>query len=1114
MQSVKKTLTCVIAVAMSVAIGELAKAQSSGSASDFPPHAKVLDGFTKVVTKANITPMYTLYVRTKDGQMYAELPRTFATKKYYMAMTVASGGPYAGLHNADKYVYWRRYDKRLALIEPNTETRATGDKEAASSVKRLFTDRLVLDVPIATIGPGGGPVIDIDQMLVSNSSRLFSRDMSGDGMIGTQARYGIFSIATSKAFKENVEIAFEVPGPDGTLKKLHYSISEIPASTGYKPRKADQRVGFFTTSYSDLAKYNDQETRVRYINRWHLEKADPKLQLSPPKNPIVFYIEHTTPVRYRRWVKDGILSWNKAFEKVGISDAIEVYYQDATSGAHMDKDPEDVNYNFVRWLNNDVGTAIGPSRVNPMTGQILDADIILTDGWIRHYQKQFNEQLPKIAMEGFGPETLAWLAEHPSWDPRLRLAAPSQRNMIAAQIALESRNAFAGHAIGNVDTSMIGDDIYDGLVGRTSQINGMCLAAEGMSFDLALMQMTLANGLPDFSAATPAHAIHGGWKGTVGGLMAVGLPMDSMPFELNLQYGDDKVLSGSATFGGQEVPLQNPSFKEDSNEFLATLTPEPKVEVKLAGKLDGKELAGAWTVMTGEGKTTAGKWSAAKVAAPSDNSPHPDPAKKSDDEKAGGDKPKADADSDKDEKREDKDKDKDEKKDDDKDKKPSEQQLDGMPESFVGPLVAHLVAHEVGHTLGLRHNFKASSIYSFDEINSEDVKGKKQQAGSVMDYIGVNINAKKGGVQGDYCMTGIGPYDFWAIEYGYTFGDTKKVLARVAEPELTFGTDEDTGGPDPLARRYDFSKNPLDYAENQMVLAKHHRDRLLTDFVEDGDSWDRVRYGYELTLSLQTRVVSMMANWVGGAFVHRDKKGDPNGRKPVEVVPVDQQRAALAFVVQNSFNDKAFGLSTELTQSMGLDKWMDDRSSFSSEATWPIHDRIMGIQSSALTMLMNPTTLKRVYDNEARVPRDQDSLTLPELLETVSAEVWNELDEKANGKFTPRKPMISSLRRNLQREHLERLIDLTLPGGGSNAASRAISMLAAENLKQIVRKIDNAQGSAADKHDAYTAAHLSQAKTRIEKALDADYILNPGSGGGAGGALMFLFGNEQPKPAN
>lgn len=1000
MQDLKKTLATSAAMLLSVVVTSqtLSAQTSSSTTKDFPLHAEVLKGFTKVVTKANITPMYTLYKRTKDNQMYMELPRSFTDKKYYIAMTLASGDAYAGLQSGEMYVYWRRYNKRLALMQPAIDIRATGNKEATASVKRLFTDSLLLDVPIVTIGPGGGPVIDADALLVSNASRFFGYD----GAVSSSARYGIFSIATAKAFKNNVEIAFEVPSARGNLKKLHYSISLIPTSTGYKPRVADQRIGFFTTSYTDLSKYNDRETMVRYINRWHLQKADPKLKLSPPKQPLVFYIEHTTPIRYRRWVREGILAWNKAFEKVGISDAIEVYYQDATSGAHMDKDPEDVNYNFVRWLNNNIGTAIGPSRVNPLTGQILDADIILTDGWIRHYRGQFNELLPKIAMEGFGPETHAWLAEHPNWDPRIRLASPDVRNEISARIARDSYKPFSGHPIGSVDNTLIGDDEYDGLIGRTSQINGMCLAAEGMSFDMALMKMTLAM------------------------------------LDEDEKQGDKK--------------------KDEKDE-------------------DGDK-------------------------------DKDDDAKDDDEEDKDGD----DDAEDEDDKDEDDDDDDDKKKDDDdedddkKDATPKEQQLDGMPESFVGPLVAHLVAHEVGHTLGLRHNFKGSSRYTLAEVNSEEVKGKKQLSSSVMDYIGINI--VNDGLQGDYSMTDIGPYDMWAIEYGYTSGSTKKILDRVAEPQLAFATDEDTSGPDPLARRYDFSKDPLDYAQSQTDLAIHHRGRLLTDFVKDGDSWDRVRYGYELTLSLQSRAVSMMANWIGGAHIYRDKKGDKNGRKPVEVVSADKQRKALRFVVDNSFQDEIFGLTPELVQSMGLDKWMDNRMSFSSEATWPIHDRIMGIQSSALTMIMNPTTLKRVYDNEIRVEEDVDSLTLPELLSTVTDAVWTELEDKPKDKFTARKPMISSLRRNLQREHMERLIDLAMPGGGSSAASKAISMLSAQALRKIQKNIEGCVAAGADRHDPYTTAHLSQAKSRIEKALDADYILNPSSGGGGGGSPFFLFGNE------
>ncbi len=925
---------------------------------EYPPHAKVLEGFEKVVTKANIRPMYTLYSRAKDGQIYAELPRGFGQKKYFIALTISSGEEYAGLQQGDMYVYWRQYDKRLALIEPNIGVRAAGDREAESSVKRLFTDRVLLDMPIVTMGPGGGPLIDLDAMLLSNAQQFFGMGASPNAML---VRNNVYSISVAKAFENNIEVAFEVPTGNGVLKTLHYSISDIPENPAYKPRIADTRVGFFTTSYTDLAKYNDRETAVRYINRWNLEKADPRLQVSPAKRPIVFYIEHTTPVRYRRWVREGVLAWNKAFEKVGISDAIEVYYQDAASGAHMDKDPEDVNYNFVRWLNNNVGTAIGPSRVHPLTGEILDADIILTDGWIRHYQKEFSESLPKIAMEGYGPDTLAWLAEHPDWDPRLRLAEPSKRRQLAAQIAMESAQPYAGHPLAAGDPRTVGRNEFDGLMGRNSQLNGMCMAADGLSFDLALMQMTLAL----------------------------------------MQEGDKK-----------DEAKEEPKKDEPKKE-------EPKKE------------------------------------------------------------------------------------------EPREQMLDGMPESFVGPLIAHLVAHEVGHTLGLRHNFKASSLYTLAEINSPKIKGQKQLAGSVMDYIGTNICLEAGEIQGDYSMTGIGPYDMWAIEYGYTFGDTKPILARVAEPELAYATDEDTSGPDPLARRYDFSRDPADFAENQMRLAKHHRERLLSKFIVDGDSWDRVRYGYELTLSLQTRAISMMSNWVGGAFVNRDKKGDPNGRKPIEVVSADQQRRALKFVVTNAFSDGAFGLTPELVTAMGLDKWSDNASSMFTESTWPVHDRIMGIQASALTGLMNPTTLKRVYDNEFRMPAEVDMLTLPELLSTVTNSIWSELEGKAEGEYTARKPLISSLRRNLQREHVERLIGLILPGSGTDSAGRAISALSSQQLRDIVSKIEAAQAAAANRHDPYTAAHLAQAKERIQKALDADYILNPGSSGGGSGGLRIIFGQEK-----
>jgi hypothetical protein len=903
--------------------------------SEFPPSSKVLTGFTKLASKSESgRTFYNVWKKGSD-QLLAELPKDYATARQFIALTVASGETYAGLQAGERYVYWKRYGKKLALVEPNIEIRSTGDKESKASVKRLFTDRVILEVPIVSIVPKGGPIIDLDALLVGKAQVFFGS--SAAGINGS-----LFEVKEAKVFQDNIEIGIEAPASGGRLRVFHYSISKIPDAKkiSYKPRVADTRIGYFTTHYTDYGQFEPGKTRMRFINRWHLQKADSKLKLSPPKKPIKFYVEHTTPIRYRRFVKDGIELWNEAFENVGLVNAIEVLFQDAASGAHMEKDPEDVNYNFIRWLNNGVGTAIGPSRVHPETGQILDADIILTDGWIRHWWQQYNEVMPQIAIEGYSPETLSWLYKNPKWDPRIRLAPPSVRSELIEARQNTPVPPLGGHPVASVDANLIGDQEYDGLMGRLSQVNGLCQAANCKTHGIAMMQMAL-----DIAAAA-----------------------------------DD----------------------DDDDE---------------------------------------------------------------DDEKE---------------------KESEEKK---KKKEDKEQMIDGIPENFIGPLLVDLVSHEVGHTLGLRHNFKGSSIYTFEQINSDDVKGKKPFAGSVMDYIPINIIANKDKPKGDYAMITIGAYDEWAIEYGYTFEkDLKPILARVAEPELQYATDEDTWGPDPLARRYDFGKDPLAYAHNQMELVRDHRKNLIDKFVKDGDSWSKARRGYELTLRTQTSAISMMANWLGGTYVFRDRKGDKDGRAPIEVVPADTQRAALKFVVDNSFNEEAFGLTPEILRHLTVDKWWDMNNSF-ADPSWPVHDRILGIQASALTALLNPSVLGQIYDNEFRVASDQDAMTLPEVLESIRGAIWSGLDKSGDGTiFTARKPFFSSLDRNLQSEHIDRMVDLINPNvASSNPAFRPVSNLATDQLNTIKAAIDPVISKGG--LDPYTRAHLRDTSKRIEKALDADYVI-------------------------
>jgi len=909
---------------------------------DYPPFEEVSKDYEKVVSVADGSQsLYTVYIDRKRNQLLAELPRGWQQQKYFFAITQSTGGTFAGLQGPSRYVYWRQYDNRLALIEPELDTRSTGEPQSKISVERLFTDTVLLDIPIVCMGPNGQPVIDMDDLLVTRASTF--------GNAG-QANARLARVVKAKAFPQNLEIAFEVPvsgnagprggggGPGGgrgqgggdgqVLTTFHYSISVIPDNSGYKPREADDRIGYFTTVYRDLGQYMEEKKWTRYIDRWQIEKRDPSLKLSPPKEPVVYYIESTVPVRYRRWLREGIEFWNNAFRRIGIDNAIEVQYQDAQTGAHMEKDPEDVRYNFIRWLNNDVSTAIGPHRANPLTGQILDADVVLTDGWIRAYWGWYNEQAPEMAIEGMSAETLRWLERYPQWDPRLLLSNPEQREKILAARARRNAAIAAGEHVAplpNDPALMLNED----LAAAASWMQNdqfQCMAAHGLAAQMAFAGMTLEN------------------------------------LDLITEFA--------------------PPDAQDAPEG-------------------------------GKGET-----------------------------------------------------------------------LDGIPEWFVGPLVADLVCHEVGHTLGLRHNFKASSIYTMAQINSNEWKGKKAMAGSVMDYLPANFNLGAGEVQGDFGMINVGPYDMWAIEYGYTFDDPKKVLERAADPELVYLTDDDTGGSDPLARRYDLGADPLAYAQNVMRIVQQHRAKGLDKYVKDGQSWAKARQGYERTLSMQTSAVGIMANWIGGTHVARTHKGDPNSGAPLTPVDAAKQRDALAFVIDNCFKDEAFNLSTDLIGYMTIDKWGDGGDRGTGDSAWPVHDRIMAIQASTLSMIMNPSTLKRVYDNEFRVPADQDALTLPELLQRLSDAVYGELSTELNGTtFTDRKPMITSLRRNLQSSMTDRLITLA---GDDDSMPRPIRTLCMSHLRRINDRLDALlKKSGSGQIDAYTLAHLQDLNDRVDRALNS-----------------------------
>lgn len=351
-----------------------------------------------------------LYRRAKDETLLAGIPPMLIGQPFFLATSVSGGSDFAGWQWEDKLVRLEQRAKQLLLVELNTRQRTSrSDSPLAEVVRRTYADRLLATIDIETIAPDGRFVIDLGALLAGDYSTFFGGWFSLDSRV---ARF-----VKTKAFPSNVEVAVQMPlRGDGTFMTLHYSISELPSEGEYRPRVADDRIGYFLTAIRDYSDGDPEEGRmVRYINRWKLEKADPSLPLSPPREPIIFYVERTVPIAYRRAVHEGILEWNRAFEQVGIDGAIVVRQQTDTQFA--DLDPEDVRYNFFRWITSETPFAMGPSRVDPRNGRILDADIIFDDSMLRvslHDYSILIREAPKGLLAG---PMADWLERHPEQHP-------------------------------------------------------------------------------------------------------------------------------------------------------------------------------------------------------------------------------------------------------------------------------------------------------------------------------------------------------------------------------------------------------------------------------------------------------------------------------------------------------------------------------------------------------------------------------------------------------------------------------------------------------------------------------------------------------------------------
>lgn len=848
-----------------------------------PPAAEKESPYAKFISDAEKKEgLWTLYV--KKDKVYAELSEENFEQQYLVFATIGRGLGIAGLLRGeplgDEYVaYWRREGDRVQFVLKNIYVRADESSPIAYAIKTGFSDSVMWSFKIEAEDKDKKTVlVDLYKALLSDFPGVsqYLSDVMG-------RPYNLSSedsrVAELKVFPENIEILSmlsfgssrlgsveALPDPRSLELGVNLSITLLK-DTGYRPRLADNRVGYFIVAVKDFTSDRPRSEFVRYIIRWQLEKEDPNAEISRPKEPLVWWIDRTTPLEYREYVREGILMWNRAFEAAGFKDAIEVRQMPDDA----DWDPADSRYSVVRWnFSSDSWYAgLGPARVDPRTGQIIDGDVMIEGDVIRDLRESYR-----------------------------RLIAPRAAHEVAVP-------------------------------------------------------------LPE-------------------------APTDSLrprhPFACD--YGM-------------------------SSAYEAGLALE---------------------VLTARGLI----------------------------------------------------------------------QPDEVPEKFIRQYIISLVAHEIGHVLGLRHNFKGSTLLDLKDVHNTEITSTKGLSSSVMDYLTVNL-APPGGVQGDFYETIVGPYDIFAIRYGYTPisgaetpEDELPALNEIAHegplnPEYAYGTDEDTYGnsPDPYANTYDLSRDPLGYAEWRIQIARELLGKVFPKALVPGDEFSRLRSLVQSLYGWMRSNALIMAKFIGGVEIVRQNFGDNPDQPPMRPIPPEEQRRAMDLIEKYIMPDTGFLASPDLLNRLAPARWWHwgTREFTTDRLEFSLRDLIASVRIPVLARLLDGNVLQRVAESAARLPPDSSPYTLGEHFQRITGAVWSELPSDPTAMPTE----ISEYRRDLQRAHLDLLTQLVL-GNAQNSRADARD-LARLQLKEIQRRIEAAVSPASvTQLSPETRAHLEFSLDRITRALSPQVV--------------------------
>ena len=378
----------------------------------------------------------------------------------------------------------------------------------------------------------------------------------------------------------------------------------------------------------------------------------------------------------------------------------------------------------------------------------------------------------------------------------------------------------------------------------------------------------------------------------------------------------------------------------------------------------------------------------------------------------------------------------------------------GASEIAVGDMLddglRYLIIHEIGHTLGLTHNMRASSTIPFENLPEARIV-----AGSIMDYPALNI-AADGETQGAFTLETPGPYDIWAIAYGYTPSDSQaeELLKRSTEPALAYGNDaDDMRAPgrhiDPRVMINDLSDNPVAWARKRITVIDAALAKLPETFEKTGETYDALRTSYLILTGQRAAALNVTSRQIGGVYNNRALIGQEGAQTPFEPVPVATQKAALNLLIDELFAPDAFANGEAVANR--LQAVRRGFSSFGNNEDPSLHDRALGAQRAVLNHLLHPAVLTRMTD--AR--RYGGNYPVANFLDDLTSAVFTG-DSGGN---------INTYRQNLQIEYVNRLFSIANgqgvppqpgPGGysapiGYDSVARSAAFASIAEVKDGIR---------------------------------------------------------------